>query len=87
MKINFTEDMTETEEKAIYSSISTIASTPYGTVPYLRDMGIKNINPDNSDLARNAFSTEVISQASEWEDRVTIESIEFNGNEMEVTLQ
>jgi phage baseplate assembly protein W len=87
MNINFQSGMTETEKKAIYSSISTIAATPYGSAPYLRDMGIRNYTFGQSDLEKNAHSAEVIQQIGEWEDRVSVSGITYNGNEMEVTLQ
>lgn len=72
-------DITETEKGSIENSFSTIASTPYGSAPFIRNMGIKNYPPKNaSDLERNRYATEVITQCGIWEDRATLRQVVFN---------
>ncbi|MBE5910879.1 hypothetical protein [Pseudobutyrivibrio sp.] len=82
MTLEYSEDrkrtMTETEIDAIENSISTIASTPYGTAPYMRSMGIKKYPPEtDSDVAKNQYATEVITQCGIWEDRVKVSEVKF----------
>ncbi|MBE5917821.1 MAG: hypothetical protein E7273_13385 [Pseudobutyrivibrio ruminis] len=85
---NRTKTMTETETDAIENSISTISSTPYGTAPYLRSMGIKNYPPEfNSDIAKNKYATEVITQTGIWEDRAKVTEVKFTDeNEVKVVI-
>lgn len=70
-----------TERDSIENSIGTIASTPYGAAPFLRNMGIKNYPPDNkSELSKNRYATEVITQCQIWEDRVKLKGLHFEEN-------
>lgn len=80
MKIEFTggREMTATERSAIEDSISTLSSTPYGTAPYARDMGIKEYPPKStSEIAKNRYATEVITQAARWEDRAKVSEVRY----------
>jgi phage baseplate assembly protein W len=73
--------LTETERDSIENSISTIAETPYGTAPFIRGMGVRNYPPASaSDIDRNRYATEVITQCGLWEDRAGVSSISFNDN-------
>lgn len=80
--------LTETERKSIQSSLNVITSTPYASVPYMRNLGLKKWIPeDMSDIARNEYITNVIEQAQYWEDRVEISEILFDkNNEMKVVV-
>lgn len=80
--------MTDTERNSIKDSISTLASTPYGTAPFIRDMGIREYPPQStSDIARNSYATEVITQAGKWEDRAKVSEVIFvNENEIKVVI-
>lgn len=79
--------LTETEIQAVSSSLTMIAGTPYGATPYLRDMGIREYLPDDaSDLQKNAHIADVIEQIGLWEDRVEVDQITFDGNEMKVVV-
>ncbi|MGN0338665.1 MAG: hypothetical protein ACI4EE_14320 [Lachnospiraceae bacterium] len=80
--------MTATEQDSIESSISTIASTPYGTAPFMRDMGIKEYPPEsNSEIARNQYASEVITQCSLWEDRASVAEVKFESdNEVRMVI-
>ena len=72
------QDITETARNSIENSIGTIASTPYGSAPFIRNMGIKNYPPENnSESVRNRYATEVISQCGIWEDRAQVRQIIF----------
>jgi phage baseplate assembly protein W len=78
--------LTETERDAIEDSIGTIASTPYGTAPYIRDMGIRGYPPENaSQISRNEYATEVITQCEKWEDRAEVSEVQWN-DENEVRM-
>lgn len=78
---NTGKSMTVTERDSIENSIGTIASTPYASAPFLRSMGIKNYPPENnSDIARNLYATEVITQAGIWENRVNLSAVYFDEN-------
>lgn len=81
--------MTETEADSIKNSISTIASTPYASAPYMRDMGIKAYPPEsNSIIAKNQYASEVITQCELWEDRASIAEVVFdNDNEVRVVIE
>lgn len=73
--------MTATEQESIENSIGTIASTPYASAPFIRSMGIKNYPPENkSELSRNQYATEVITQVGIWEDRVKLSEVRFDEN-------
>ncbi|MDE6053157.1 MAG: hypothetical protein K2G55_05225 [Lachnospiraceae bacterium] len=73
--------MTATEQDSVINSVSTIASTPYATAPYIRSLGIRNYPPEsNSEIARNQYATEVIAQCSMWEDRVEVSEVRFGKN-------
>lgn len=73
--------MTATEQDSIENSISTIASTPYGSAPFIRSMGIKNYPPEyRSELSQNRYAAEVITQCGIWEDRATVNGVHFDEN-------
>lgn len=73
--------MTATKQDSIVNSISTIASTPYATAPYIRSLGVRNYPPEsNSEIARNQYATEVITQCSMWDERVEVSEIRFGKN-------
>jgi phage baseplate assembly protein W len=70
--------LTATEQDSIERNIGTIASTPYGSAPFMRDMGIKNYPPENnSAVAKNLYATEVMTQCSLWEDRASVTEIAY----------
>ncbi len=73
--------MTATEQDSIKNSIEMIASTPYASAPFIRSMGIKNYPPENnSELSKNQYATEVITQVGIWEDRVQLSEVRFYEN-------
>lgn len=73
--------MTAAEQDSIENSISTIASTPYASAPFIRSMGIKNYPPESkSEIARNQYATEVITQCKKWEDRAEVSAVYFEEN-------
>lgn len=73
-------DITEAERESIENSIGIIASTPYGSAPFTRNMGIRNYPPKNdSELARNQYAAEVITQCGIWEDRARLRQVTVNG--------
>ncbi len=73
--------MNATEQDSVINSISTIASTPYATAPYIRSLGIRNYPPEsNSEISRNKYAAEVITQCSMWEDRVEVSEVRFGKN-------
>ncbi len=81
-------ELTATERDAIENSISTIAGTPYGTAPFIRDMGIKEYPPDsNSEIAKNRYATEVITQVARWEDRARVSVRYTEDNEARVVIE
>lgn len=81
--------LTETELDGIENSISTMASTPYATAPFIRSMGIKAYPPEtNSDIAKNQYATEVITQCGIWEDRAKVSEVKFlDDNEVKVVIE
>lgn len=81
--------MTETELDGIENSISTIASTPFATAPFIRSMGIKGYPPEtNSDIAKNQYATEVITQCGIWEDRAKVSEVQFSDdNDVKVVIE
>ena len=82
------EKLTATERDAIENSISTIAGTPYATAPFIRNMGIKEYPPDsNSEIAKNRYATEVITQAALWEDRARVSVRYTEDNEARVVIE
>ena len=81
MTLNFisVKELTATERNAIENSISTIAGTPYATAPFIRNMGIKEYPPDsNSEIAKNRYATEVITQTAMWEDRAQVSEVRYS---------
>lgn len=87
--LSIVREMTETEWDSIQNSIGTLASTPYGTAPFIRSMGIRNYPPQSvSDIDRNSYVTEVITQAGKWEDRAKVSEVKFeNENEIKVVIE
>lgn len=86
---NNAETLTVTERDAIENSISTISSTPYATAPFIRNMGIK-VYPlkSNSEIERNRYATEVITQAALWEDRAKVSEVRYMGdNDVRVVIK
>lgn len=78
--------MTATEKSSIEDSIMTIASTPYGTAPFMRSMGIRNYPPESdSEIARNQYATEAMTQCRAWEDRARVSEVIF-GEDKEVRM-
>lgn len=82
-------ELTATERDAIEDSISTIASTPYATAPFMRSMGIKEYPPSSdSEIAKNRYATEVISQTAMWEDRAQVSEVRYTkDNEVRVVIK
>lgn len=80
--------MTKTESESIRNNIKTLASTPYGTAPFIRDMGIKDYPPqDASEIKQNSYAAEVITQARIWEDRAKVSEVSFDeGNRVKVVI-
>ena len=80
--------ITETEKGSIENNLGTIATTPYGSAPFLRSMGIKHYPPEtNSEFEQNLYATELITQAGIWEDRVEVTEVQFNSrNEVRMVL-
>lgn len=65
------------EQKRIESSIGMIASTVYGTVPYARSMGLRNILPrNNSELEKNEYAADLTEAVEAWEDMVSVKEVE-----------
>lgn len=86
MILEYAEDspkiMTATEQESIENSISTIASTPYASAPFIRSMGIKNYPLESaSEVARNQYATEVITQCGVWENRAKVSALYFGKND------
>ena len=80
-ELNLKLPMTDTERDSVMNSIGTIAGTPYATAPYIRSMGIKNYPPESaSEIARNQYATEVITQCDKWEKRVKVSEVQFGEN-------
>lgn len=81
--------ISDTEQKSIASCIQTIASTTYGTVPYAREMGLKQMLPrNNSELARNEYAAELSDAIEEWEDRVSVKEVLFTtDNEAKAVIE
>lgn len=76
MEAIFDTEKSETEKKRIVSCVSTIIQTPKGTVPYARDMGLDRLYPrDNSAMAENEYSSELIDAIDEWEERVIADEV------------
>lgn len=73
--------ITATEQDSVIKSISTIAGTPYASAPFMRSMGIRNYPPEsNSEIARNQYAAEVITQCNRWENRAEVAEVRFVGN-------
>ncbi len=83
------EAMSEAEQKSISSCVNTIASTAYGTVPYAREMGLKQILPrNNSEMAKNEYATELVDAVESWEERVGVKEVIFEENcEVKVVVE
>lgn len=65
------------EQQRIASSIQMIASTAYGTVPYARSMGLRNILPrNNSEMEKNEYASDLTEAVEAWEDRVSVKEVE-----------
>lgn len=88
VELNTAKKMTKTESESIKDSIGTLAATPYGSAPFIRNMGIKIYPPPSeSDIDRNNYATEVITQAGIWEDRAKVAEVTFMGdNETKVVM-
>lgn len=61
------------EAADIVECVGVIISTPHGTMPYMRDMGITSdvvgaLTPD----AESQLFNEVVDQVEEWEERATV---------------
>lgn len=70
--------ISETEQKSIASCINTIAATSYGTTPFAREMGLKQLLPrNNSEIAKNEYATELVEAVESWEDRVGVKEVVF----------
>lgn len=79
-------EITRTEKESIMNNIGTLASTPYGSIPLLRDAGV-HLPEDISQYSRNAYATELIEQAEEYEDRAEVSEVNFlNENEVKVEI-
>lgn len=91
MTVDFTnaKKLTATERDSIENSISTIAGTPYAAAPFIRNMGIKEYPPDsNSEIAKNRYATEVITQTAIWEDRAQVSEVRYTeGNEVRMVIK
>ena len=71
-------EITATERDAIENSISTISSTPYAAAPFIRNMGIKGYPPkSNSEIEKNRYATEVITQTALWENRAQVSEVRY----------
>lgn len=91
MTVDFsnTKNLTAAERDAIENSISTIASTPYAAAPFIRNMGIKEYPPDSdSEISKNRYATEVITQTAIWEDRAQVSEVRYaEGNEARMVIK
>lgn len=76
MNIENLTGLSETEQDSIRRSLGTITGTMYGSCPYRREMGLKNLTPKvNSPIKKNEYISDVMTQCEEWEDRVTVENV------------
>jgi phage baseplate assembly protein W len=90
MEISYDEarNLTDTEKDSIENNISTIAETPYGTAPFIRSMGVKNYPPATaSDIDKNKYATEVITQCGIWEDRAKVSSVTFDNDNVRMVIK
>ena len=66
------------EAADIIDCVGTIISTPYGTMPYMRDMGISSdIIGSSTPAAQEQLFNEVVEQVDDWEDRATVSEVTF----------
>ncbi len=85
---NLDSSMSITERDSILNNIETIASTPYATAPYIRSMGIKNYPPESgSEVIRNQYAAEVITQCGLWENRAEVSEVHFEENSVKVVIK
>ena len=68
--VEFAGEYSNTDRKMIEDNLGTIASTPYGSAPYARDIGVHRI----------ALPTQLIAQAEEWEDRAEVTQVDVDNN-------
>ena len=80
--------LTQSEKDSIENNISTIASTPYATAPFIRNMGIKKYPPETqSSIEENQYATEVMSQTSIWEDRAKVTEVHFENKNVRMVVE
>lgn len=73
-------EITNTEKESILNNIGTLAETPYGTIPLLRDAGVHM--PQNASAAEmNKYTTEVMEQADTYEDRAEVVQVSAEDQE------
>lgn len=58
-----------------------IASTIRGTMPYMRNLGIRYAVSQNAINATACIESEMISQIEEWEDRVKVKNITYSNKD------
>ena len=72
-------EVTETEKESVLKNIGTLAETPYGTAPFLRDAGVHL--PENlTEYSRNRYATEIINNAETYEDRAEVYEVKVDEN-------
>ena len=64
----------------IIECVNTILSTHYGTMPYMRSMGIDSEVMNNAGTAREEFFNQAVEQIETWEDRADISEINFDSS-------
>lgn len=77
------------EQESITSCVEMIASTQKGSMPFMRDMGLKRIVPtDNTRAAFDEYADDLMEQIDTWENRVSAEDVErATENEIKVVLE
>ena len=77
--VEFAGEYSNTDRKMIEDNLGTIASTPYGSAPYARDVGVHRIALPTQ-YAKNEYASELIAQAEEWEDRAEVTQVDVDNN-------
>lgn len=76
---------TRRDAKDITECVGTILATPYGSMPYMRDMGItSDVIGRNAEEIEGEYFNQAVDQVETWEERARVSEVLF-GAKTEMT--
>lgn len=72
------DSMTITDQESIKRTVLNIAASQRGTIPYMRDMGVDELLPNNNSPADlRTHAADVAEEIGDWEERAQVSDVYY----------